>query len=173
MPNYSSSIAWSPSDTAFVAVSPEFPGLSGLGPTPAEAVNELGVAIELALEEYKATGEQPPQPLNVGEFSGQFRLRLPKSLHQALAQRAGAEAVSLNSLAVTFLARGLGRTESQLQCVRDYRLLLGDWQLAFDSILAAMVRVDPASETTEYAAGYQDPVLRGLYRDVPAEPMKH
>ncbi len=113
--NYSSSIAWSPRDNAFVAVSPELPGLSGLGPTPAQAIEELGVAIELALEEYKAAGEKPPEPLNVSEFSGQFRLRIPKSLHRALVQRAETEGVSLNTLATTFLAHGLGGVESQPQ----------------------------------------------------------
>ena len=172
MSNYSTHIAWSPRDTAFVAVSPEFPGLSGLGPTPPAAVDELNVAIELALDEYKATGERPPQPLFVEEFSGQFRLRIPKSLHKALAQRAEVESVSLNTLASAFLAQGLGRVESQLQCARDYRAILSDWQLAFDSVLAAMVRVTPASEKTEYVSGFQDTLLRGLYQNIAAEPLK-
>jgi hypothetical protein len=38
------------------------------------------------------------------EYSGKFNVRLPKSLHAALAQEAEAEGVSLNQLVVTKLA---------------------------------------------------------------------
>jgi antitoxin HicB len=36
-------------------------------------------------------------------------MRVPKSLHRRLAERAKAEGVSLNTLAITLLAEGLGR----------------------------------------------------------------
>ena len=36
-------------------------------------------------------------------------MRVPKSLHRRLAERTKAEGVSLNTLAVTLLAEGLGR----------------------------------------------------------------
>jgi len=45
-----------------------------------------------------------PQPA----YGGQLRLRMPKSLHQAMAVRADQEGVSLNALALTFLSRGIG-----------------------------------------------------------------
>ncbi|MBV9991494.1 MAG: toxin-antitoxin system HicB family antitoxin [Alphaproteobacteria bacterium] len=38
-------------------------------------------------------------------------MRAPRSLHQRLASRAKAEGVSLNTLAVTLLAEGLGRRD--------------------------------------------------------------
>ena len=40
-------------------------------------------------------------------YSGQFVLRVSKTLHMQLAKRAAAEEVSLNQLATTLLARGL------------------------------------------------------------------
>ncbi len=40
------------------------------------------------------------------EYSGQFRLRLPKSLHKHLVERAKAEGVSLNQLCVHILSKG-------------------------------------------------------------------
>jgi predicted HicB family RNase H-like nuclease len=174
MRNYSSSIAWSPSDSLFVAVSPEFPGLSGLGATPADALKELQVAIDLALEVYEESGEKPPAAAVLGEFSGQFRLRIPKSLHQALSQRAQNEGVSLNTLATVFLAEGLGRVTSELKYAKDYRSLLESWNLALDQLLSAMVRFGShASDKTVYEGGYQDPLLRILYRDPSAELAKH
>ena len=115
MANYSYSVAWSPRDTAYIALSPEFPGLSAVGADPAGAIKELEVAIELALETYAEAGEGPPAPNVIGEYSGQFRLRLPKSLHQRLAFRAESEGVSLNALVMTILAHGLGSAESELK----------------------------------------------------------
>ena len=47
----------------------------------------------------------PPSDV-VSEFSGNIRLRLPKSLHADLSRRADAEGVSLNALMVSLLARG-------------------------------------------------------------------
>jgi antitoxin HicB len=119
MANYSYSVAWSPRDAAYIALSPEFPGLSAVGGDPAGAIKELEVAIELALETYAEAGERPPAPSLIGEYSGQFRLRLPKSLHQGLVLRAEAEGVSLNALAMSMLAHGLGSAESELKCTQS------------------------------------------------------
>lgn len=41
------------------------------------------------------------------EYSGKFNVRVPKSLHAALASEAEAEGVSLNQLVVTKLAKHL------------------------------------------------------------------
>lgn len=41
--------------------------------------------------------------------SGQFRLRLPKTMHARLTRRAAQEGVSLNTLAATLIAEGLGK----------------------------------------------------------------
>lgn len=59
--------------------------------------------IEAALDE----GLDIPEPVRDEAFSGRFNLRLPKSLHRQLAQEAKREGVSLNQLALTFIARGL------------------------------------------------------------------
>jgi len=50
----------------------------------------------------------------VGEvYRGEWRQRAPKSLHAALARRAEREGVSLDTLATTMLAEGLGRRRSE------------------------------------------------------------
>ncbi|HMP43084.1 MAG TPA: toxin-antitoxin system HicB family antitoxin [Roseiflexaceae bacterium] len=43
---------------------------------------------------------------------GKLLVRMPRSLHQALAQHAEVEGVSLNLLVVTLLGRGLGQRTS-------------------------------------------------------------
>jgi HicB family len=46
--------------------------------------------------------------------SGQFRLRLPAALHEALVREAESQGVSLNTLAVALLAGGIGfRTDRE------------------------------------------------------------
>ena len=43
-----------------------------------------------------------------GSLSGRLVVRLPKSVHRELADRAKVEGVSLNQLILTYVARGLG-----------------------------------------------------------------
>ena len=66
------------------------------------------MAVELAVKTHQAEGWPLPGPQGVSRYSGQFRLRKPRSPHAELANRAEAEGVSLNSLAVAYIARGLG-----------------------------------------------------------------
>ena len=108
MDNYSLRLAWSDEDGAWVAVSPEFPGLSALGASPELAIEELRVAMELAVDEIREAGGTPPPPLRVSGYSGQFRLRLPRELHEMLSLRGELEGVSLNTLVVMYLSWALG-----------------------------------------------------------------
>ncbi len=106
---YSFNVLWSEQDGSFLALCPEFPGLSALGQTPDEAIKEGTVALELFLEEIRASGQDPPSPRTLEDFSGQFRVRLPRWLHAGLVSQADAESVSLNSLIISYLAAALGR----------------------------------------------------------------
>ncbi|HET7463145.1 MAG TPA: type II toxin-antitoxin system HicB family antitoxin [Longimicrobium sp.] len=108
MNHYSYSVRWSDEDEAFIALCPEFPGLSAFGESAAEALEQVQVAVGLAVETHQAEGWPLPEPQAISQYSGQFRLRLPRSLHAELAARAEAEGVSLNALAVAYIARGLG-----------------------------------------------------------------
>jgi len=105
---FSRQVFWSVEDGAFVAVCPEFDDLSALGATPAEASAQLDTAVAAAVGLLETEGSPVPEPLVHRGFSGQFRLRVPRSLHARLAHRADAEGVSLNTLAVTLLAAGVG-----------------------------------------------------------------
>jgi predicted HicB family RNase H-like nuclease len=106
---YSRRVMWSEEDEAFVALSPEFPALSGLGDTPTQALDELTTVLAEAVDIMRIEGKPVPDPLVHRGFSGQFRLRVPVSLHARLADRAAVEGVSLNTLAVRLLSDALAR----------------------------------------------------------------
>jgi antitoxin HicB len=62
--------------------------------------------LEVALE----LGREIPEPVPENDdFSGRFVLRLPKSLHRDLADRAKRENVSLNQLTTYLLSSSLGK----------------------------------------------------------------
>lgn len=103
--NYSIILMWSDEDNCYIARIPEFPGLSAFGDTPEEAVKEAKIAAEGFLDVYKEDGCQIPEPHILEDFSGQTRLRLPKSLHANLSQQAEKEGISLNSYIVHLLSK--------------------------------------------------------------------
>jgi predicted HicB family RNase H-like nuclease len=112
IPNYAYRVAWSSEDRAYVATCAELDGLSGLGDSAEAALAELRVAVELAIEQFTASGTDVPRPNPAPSHSGQFRLRLPKSVHARLAARAETEGVSLNTLIMTYVAMGLGEADA-------------------------------------------------------------
>lgn len=110
---YSFQAQYSAEDGGYIALSPEFPGLSAFGKTPEEAIRESETALELFVETYLESGNPLPEPNVIKEFSGQIRARLPKTLHQRLAMRAEEEGVSLNSLMIQFLSEGLSALKTK------------------------------------------------------------
>ncbi|MBD3236561.1 MAG: toxin-antitoxin system HicB family antitoxin [Candidatus Eisenbacteria bacterium] len=54
-----------------------------------------------------------PEPDAIPEYSGQFRLRIPRSLHAWLAYEAQRQRVSLNSLVASILSRARGSIEAR------------------------------------------------------------
>ncbi len=102
---YSISIKWSDEDNGFMATVPELPGLSAFGGNQAEALSELAVAAQVYLESLKKSGMPVPDMQKAISYSGQLRLRMPKSLHANLADSARNEGVSLNTYIVTLLSK--------------------------------------------------------------------
>jgi antitoxin HicB len=107
---YRKVISGTPED-GFLAEAPELPGCFTAGDTEEEA---LGMLHDAMLAWFKtALADGMPIPETAAEsaqrYSGQFRLRLPRSLHKTLADQAAAEGVSLNQLVLTYLAQGAGQ----------------------------------------------------------------
>lgn len=101
---YSINLIWSEEDDCYVSTVSEFPGLSAFGDTPEEAVEEAKIAVKGFLKVYEEDGCPIPESETLKPFSGQTRLRLPKSLHATLSQEAGREGISLNSYIVHLLS---------------------------------------------------------------------
>ena len=80
----------------WAAVVPELPGCSACGDSPGEAMAELQDAPE-------------PKQWAPDKFSGKLTVRLPKSLHRELAECASEQGVSINSLMVSMISRGLAQ----------------------------------------------------------------
>ncbi len=112
VPPYSAKVFWSAEDGCYVASCPEIDGLSGLGRSREEAVTELSTVLEMVVETIVEDHEPLPAAAVRPAASGQFRLRVPRSLHVQLVNRAELEGVSLNTMAVTLLAQGITRVES-------------------------------------------------------------
>ncbi|WP_319406134.1 toxin-antitoxin system HicB family antitoxin [uncultured Desulfosarcina sp.] len=104
MDQYSIICQWSDEDEGYIAIVPELKGLSAFGETASEAIKELEVAKELYLKVFEEDGCDIPDPKKLPEFSGQLRIRLPKSLHAELSRDAEREGVSLNTYIVSLLS---------------------------------------------------------------------
>lgn len=90
---------------------PDLPGCMSDGETVGEAIRNGEATKRDWIAAMKEAGRPiPPPAAEVAEsYSGKWQLRTPKSLHRRLAERAKQEGVSLNTLAISLLAEGLGR----------------------------------------------------------------
>lgn len=89
----------------YLAYYPELPGCITTGDTVIEAVQMAEDAkrawIEAALE-----SDYPIQmPQTIDAYSGQFKLRIPKSLHKSLAEHSKQEGISMNQYCLYLLAK--------------------------------------------------------------------
>lgn len=89
----------------FVVSYPDLPGCITCGETVEKAVANAVDAkrewIEAALEEGITINELD----NLEDYSGQFKLRLPRSLHRLLAEHSKREGISMNQYCVYLLSR--------------------------------------------------------------------
>ena len=89
----------------FVVSYPDLPGCITCGDTIQDAMNNAKDAkkawIEAALEE----GIEINEPDSIEDYSGQFKLRIPKTLHRTPALNAKREGISMNQYCVYLLSR--------------------------------------------------------------------
>ena len=89
----------------FVVTFPDLPGCLSSGETVEEACRNAEDAkyewLMAAIEE-----DMPiPEPDSIEDYSGQFKLRLPRSLHRQLALQSKREGVSMNQYCVFLLSQ--------------------------------------------------------------------
>jgi len=111
MSRYPIKVFYSDEDKGYVAVVSDLPGCSAFGETEEAAVREAKEAVALWLKTAKKEGRQIPAASSLPSYSGKFLTRIPKTLHQRIAEKALDEGVSLNQYVEYVLARGVGALE--------------------------------------------------------------
>ena len=95
-------------DTAeggYVVRFPELPGCLTCADTLEEAVRNAADCKKEWLSAAMEDGIDIPEPASEDEYSGQFKLRIPKSLHKSLAEHSKAEGISMNQYCLYLLAK--------------------------------------------------------------------
>ena len=89
----------------FVASYPDLPGCITCGETEEEALKNALDAKKAWLEAALEENIEIPEPDSLEAYSGKFKLRLPRSLHRALAEHSQREGISMNQYCVYLLAK--------------------------------------------------------------------
>jgi antitoxin HicB len=100
-----------PDEDGYFAVRfPDFPGIITGGQTPEEALRNAREALATTLETMRA--RRIPRLVPKHRFSGQFNVRVPRSLHRTLVRTAEEEGVSLNALITHLLNSAVNQKSS-------------------------------------------------------------
>lgn len=91
-------------DGGYIAEIKDLPGCMTQGETADEAVFNIEEARSLWIETAYEHGDEIPLPSTETQYSGKTLLRMPRSLHQQLAENAEKEGVSLNQYIVALLS---------------------------------------------------------------------
>lgn len=89
----------------FVASYPDLPGCISCGETVEAAAANAQDAKRAWLEAAMEDGIAIREPDSLSDYSGQFKLRIPKSLHRSLAEHSQREGISMNQYCVYLLSR--------------------------------------------------------------------
>ena len=89
----------------FVATFPDLPGCLSSGETVEDAYRSAEDAKREWLASALEEGISIPEPGSVEDYSGQFKLRIPRSLHRQLALQSKREGVSMNQYCVFLLSQ--------------------------------------------------------------------
>jgi antitoxin HicB len=92
----------------WLATVPDLPGCISDGETQEEAAHNVRGAIASWVEAAAELGRAVP---GSGSARGEWRQRVPKTLHEKLKRLAEVEGVSLNALVTSVLAERVGRSE--------------------------------------------------------------
>lgn len=89
----------------FVVSYPDLPGCITCGETIESAVSNAIEAKKVWIEAALEDGVEIYEPDNLDNYSGQFKLRIPRSLHRLLAEHSKREGISMNQYCVYLLAK--------------------------------------------------------------------
>ena len=96
-----------PDEGGYVISYPDLPGCLSIADTMAEALKKGEDAKKAWLEAAIEDHVEIRMPSQLEAYSGQFKLRIPKSLHRQLAEQAKAESISMNQYCVYLLSKNI------------------------------------------------------------------
>jgi len=102
-----------PDEGGYAVSFPDLPGCLSAGDTLEEAVNNANDAKRAWLSAALEEGIEINEP-TLDAYSGQFKLRIPKSLHRSLARNAKREGISMNQYCLYLLSRNDALEEEKL-----------------------------------------------------------
>lgn len=94
-------------DGGYALHCPELRGCMTCAETIEEGFKMLDDAKRSWFEACLESDTPIPEPACVEDYSGQFKLRLPKSLHKLLAEKSSEEGISMNQYCVYLLSKGI------------------------------------------------------------------
>ena len=94
-----------PDEGGFVASYPDLPGCITCGETVASTIENALDAKRAWLEAALEEGIEIHEPDSLEDYSGQFKLRIPRSLHRSLAEHSKQEGISMNQYCLYLLAK--------------------------------------------------------------------
>ena len=94
-----------PDEGGYIASYPELPGCLSTGATIEEAAKNALDAKNQWLKAAYDDGVAINVPDSEKEFSGQFKLRMPKTLHRILFEKSRREGISMNQYCLFLLSR--------------------------------------------------------------------
>lgn len=97
-----------PDEGGYAARYPDLPGCITIGQTMNDALANAEDAKRAWIAAALEDGMVIPEPDPPDHYSGQFKLRIPKSLHRSLAEHAKAEGTSMNQYCLYLLSRNDG-----------------------------------------------------------------
>lgn len=138
----------------YVASVQEFPGCIAEGNTAEEAISNLNNAALSWVEAALSTGYEVREPISFAGCSGKIALRIPRGLHQQVAELAEQEETSVNQLLVTAIAQYVGGHASE----RLLKTMLFEFRKSMSEGLVSFYRNSPWMLSISLPA--QQPLLR-------------
>ena len=102
---YRMEIVEDPDEGGYVVSYPDLPGCITCGGTLESAVANALDAKMAWLEAALEDGIEINEPDSLNDYSGQFKLRIPRSLHRSLAEQSKKEGISMNQYCVYLLSK--------------------------------------------------------------------
>ncbi len=103
--NYRMEIIEDTDEGGFVASYPDLPGCITSGETIEAAVANALDAKKAWLQAAIEDDIEINEPDSLDDYSGQFKLRMPRSLHRSLAEHSKREGISMNQYCVYLLSK--------------------------------------------------------------------